>query len=206
MATDKLDTPDIDGAGIYRPVRQVAAHLRQIAASVGTPVGGVTAREIGADVDCAHTAVVVRGIENSPRLVDREVVRARSVEMVERDLVRRSEVADVDNVDVSTRRGADRAWPLFTHECKTLLAADCILNPPDVVGFSARGDDTSNDGRIRDAPSQTAAPNVPDRDSRIPQRGDQNSIAHENIVNVRASHSRRENLLWRGRVGEIDNH
>ena len=70
MAAQELNAPDIDRARIYRPMRELAAHLRQVTASVSTLVGGVTAGEVAADVDRTHTTIVVRGVENPPRLVD----------------------------------------------------------------------------------------------------------------------------------------
>ena len=43
--------------------------------------------EVAADVDRAHAAVVVGGVEHAVRLVDREVVRAGAVDVVERDFL-----------------------------------------------------------------------------------------------------------------------
>jgi hypothetical protein len=69
-------------------VRELPIHFGQIAAPVRTPVGIGAARQIAGDVDRTHTPIVVGSIENPAILVDRKVVRPRTIDVEKRNLTR----------------------------------------------------------------------------------------------------------------------
>src|SRR5882762_9456117 len=113
--------------------------------------------------------------------------------MVERDLVWRREVADVDHMDVAARGDTDGAGSFLTNERVTLLAGDAVVKPPDVVNLPAYCLDIAERNGIRHAPIACAA-DVPDRNPLVPERGHENSIAHEHVVHVWTAHHRGEDL------------
>src|SRR6185436_6953944 len=146
-ATHELVAPDIDRRDSCRTTGELASHHPEVAAAIQALLARAARREIASDVDRSHAAVVIRGVENAARLIDREVVRSGSVEVIEGNLVRRREVADVHDMDVAPGTEANRAGTLFAHESVFLLAVR-VMEPPDVVRFAIDGNDVSKLHRI----------------------------------------------------------
>src|SRR6266516_1712179 len=125
--------------------------------------------------------------------------------MEECNLARRSEVANVDHVDVPARRRAYAAGSFLSDEDVSLFAGSAVVKPPHVVGLAADGDYAPKPNWIRDA-ADTSSADVPDIYPLVPKRGNENSIAHEHVVDERTSHLRGERLCGRCRIGDVDDH
>src|SRR5450759_3807700 len=86
--SDQLHTPYEDGSHPAGPVRELPAHSGKVASTVEALVGRIAARQVAGDVDRPHTPIVVSGVEDAATFIDREVVRARPIDVEERDLAR----------------------------------------------------------------------------------------------------------------------
>ena len=107
-------------------------------------------------------------------------------------------------MDVATRRCADGARSLLANEGESLLPCGAVVKPPHVMRFPADGGNAAERDRIGDTAAQSATANVPQLDSLVPQRRDEDSISYVDIVDERASHLRGENLLRRGGIRDVD--
>ncbi len=125
--------------------------------------------------------------------------------MEKRNLARRCEIADVDDVDVAAGRDADCTWPFLADERVTLLSVEGVVKPPDVVSMASNRYDVAQHDGIRNSATSHAA-NIPDRDSLIPESRDENSISYVDVMHVRAPHRGSKNLSGCGRIGQIDDH
>src|SRR6266851_8483676 len=108
-------------------------------------------------------------------------------------------------MDVTAGRDADCPGPFFADKGVTLLSVEGVVKPPDVVRFSSNGDDAAERDRIRNGAASRAT-NIPDRDSLIPERRDENSISYVDVVHERTSHHGGEDLRGRRRIGQIHYH
>src|SRR6266550_4734946 len=87
-----------------------------------------------------------------------------------------------------------------------LFSVCLVVKPPDVVRLATLCDDAAQWYWVVDASPAISAADVPDLNSVVPERGDEDAVSHEDIMDVRVAHRRRENLL-RGRgVGDVDDH
>src|SRR3954452_24684227 len=116
---------------------------------------------------------------------------AGTVEMIERDLARCREIADIDDVDVTARRDADSARSFLADEGEPLVTGDSVVEPPDVVHLAAGGEHVTERNRIGDR-AGTGAPDVPDLHARVPQRSKEDAVAHEYVMDEWAAHYRGE--------------
>src|SRR5882724_10137010 len=55
VSRQELHAPDVDRPGNNRSIGELAAHLAQIAATVGALFGCTTTREVAGNIECAHT-------------------------------------------------------------------------------------------------------------------------------------------------------
>ncbi len=123
-------------------MRKLTPHAGEVTPPVRTLVCRVTAGEVACDIDRPYTAVVVCGVQNSATLVDREVVGSRAIDVKERNLARKGEIADINDMDVATRVEADGARTFLSHECVPLLTGEGIVVPPHIVRLSPNRGET----------------------------------------------------------------
>src|SRR5207244_8993858 len=95
--------------------------------------------------------------------------------------------------------------PSRSHQAASLFAGSAVVKPRHVVGLAADGDYAPKRNWIRDA-ADTSSADVPDSYPLVPERGNENSIAHGHVVNERTSHLRGEDLCGRCRIRDVDDH
>src|SRR5829696_3400670 len=116
------------------------------------------------------------------------------------------EVGNIDNVNVAPGRRANGAWSLLTHERKTLRAVRGVVDPPDIVSVSAYRLHVTEENWIGDRSAFSSSADVEDRHAFRPERGHENSVAHEYVVDERISHHFHKHFNGRSGIGDVEDH
>src|SRR5689334_24877171 len=114
-------------------------------------------------------------------------MRTGPIDVVKGNFVGLREVADIYYVDIASRIGANVARAFLSDKGESLCAAG-VLVPPDVVSLTTERRQRAQRDRIRWCSASAPTADVPDLDPIIPERGEQNPIAHESVMHVRRTH------------------
>jgi len=84
-----LNSPHVSRRTIEQPMSNFSSLCGQVAAAKNIPIARVACRQIAADVDRPHPAVVIGCVQNSSAFVDREIVSAGAIDVKKGDFARR---------------------------------------------------------------------------------------------------------------------